>query len=221
MGEAEGVGHGASNDESVSLTHEAVENLDLVGNLGAPHDHDERTGWILKLVDEILELLFDEETHRAGAEIFGHASGGGVGAVGRAEGVIDVEVAERSELLGEVGVIGLFTWVKTHVFEKEDFPVLHCGDGGLGFLTDAVFDEVNGSIDQLAETDRDGFERVFRIRRGLGAPEVGHEDDLRPGLDEVFDRRDGRGDAGVVGDLELVVERHVEIDAHEDAFAGG
>jgi len=47
---------------------------------------------------------------------------------------------------------------------------------------------------------------------------VAGEDDLGALADEVLDGGDGGADAGVVGDVLVLVERHVEVGAHEDAL---
>ena len=44
------------------------------------------------------------------------------------------------------------------------------------------------------------------------------EDDLGALLEEVLDGGDGGADAGVVGDVLVVVERHVEVGPHEHAL---
>ena len=50
---------------------------------------------------------------------------------------------------------------------------------------------------------------------GQRTHQVAGEDDLGALLEEELDGGDGRADAGVVGDLLGVVERHVEVGAHE------
>ena len=45
------------------------------------------------------------------------------------------------------------------------------------------------------------------------------EDDLGAVAEEVLDGGDGGADAGVVGDVLVVVERHVEVGPHEHALA--
>src|SRR5258708_6696148 len=64
------------------------------------------------------------------------------------------------------------------------------------------------------------FERIFFGWSILGAAEVGHQDDATAVFQHLFDGGDGGPDAGVVGDLELVVERNVEVDADDGFFIG-
>ena len=55
--------------------------------------------------------------------------------------------------------------------------------------------------------------------REPGTHQVGGDEDLGAVLDEVLDGGDGGADAGVVGDLEVLVEGHVEVAAHEHGLA--
>ena len=48
---------------------------------------------------------------------------------------------------------------------------------------------------------------------------MGADDDPRALVQEIVDGGQGRPDAGVVGNVSLVIERHVEIDAQENPFA--
>ena len=93
----------------------------------------------------------------------GDAFGGGVSAVGAAEGVVDVDVAELGELFGEGGVVGLFFGVEAEVFEQE----------GL-----AGFEVARPSRWQLRRCSR---ERRLRSRRRRGRGRAGREGGRRRG----------------------------------------
>ena len=54
---------------------------------------------------------------------------------------------------------------------------------------------------------------------GMGTYKVGGHEDLGAGLGEVLEGGDGRADARVVGDVEVTVEGHVEVAAHEHGLA--
>src|SRR5699024_7247465 len=82
---------------------------------------------------------------------------------------------------------------------------------------DEVARESHVLAEQLAEAGRDGSEGVGRVDRALGAAEVGHEDDLRPGAGQPGDRRQGGTDPAVVGDGRAV-EGHVEVGADQYAL---
>ncbi len=54
-----------------------------------------------------------------------HAFRGRVGAMSRAEGVIDVEVRKRRQLLGEGWIVRLLLSVKAHVLEQKHVANRH------------------------------------------------------------------------------------------------
>ena len=159
----------------------------------------------------------------------GDAFGRGVGAVGGAEGVVDVEVAEGGELFGELGVICLFFGVEAEVFEKEGLAGFELGGELGGEFADAVggegyvFRRSEDVVEELAEAVDDGAERERRDGFALGTAEVGAEDDLGFVTDGVLDGGDGFADAGVVEDVGgagggVGGEGDVEVDTDEDAL---
>ncbi len=90
----EGVGHAAADDDGVGLVEQVVDDLDLVGDFGSADDGDEGLDGIGDGLAEVGELLVHEEAGGGLCDEVGDALGGGVGAVGAAEGVVDVDVAE-------------------------------------------------------------------------------------------------------------------------------
>ena len=158
LGEAEGVGHGAPDDEAVGLFHESLEDLDLVGNLGSPHDHDKGRGRVFQFFDEELQFLFDEKSHGALVDVLGDTDVGSVFAMGCAEGVIDEDITVSGEFFGEVGTVALFLRVVSHILEEQNFAVVESGDGLFRFLANAVSDEADVLLQQLSESCGDRFE---------------------------------------------------------------
>ena len=49
---------------------------------------------------------------------------------------------------------------------------------------------------------------------------MGHEDDASTCIGEMLDGWDRALNAAVIGDVAVIVERHIEVDAHEDTFPG-
>ena len=108
----EGVGHAAAHEEAVELRQEVVDGGDLGADLGAADDGGEGTGRIGDERAEVAHLLLQQEAGHAGEE-GGDARGGGVGAVGGPEGVVDVDVGERAEGGGEDAVVRLLFGVES------------------------------------------------------------------------------------------------------------
>jgi hypothetical protein len=142
-----------------------------------------------------------------------------VGAVGGAEGVVDIEVAVGGQGGGEVGVVLLFAGVEADVLQQGHAAVLHGVDHLGGGRADAVAGEGHLLLQQLAQRLGDEGQAHLRHDLALGAVEVGQQDDLGALCRQVVDGRQGRAQAGVVGDL-AAVDRHVEVHPDQGALAG-
>ena len=138
LGAEEGVGHAAADEDGVGLVHEGVDDFDFVRDLGAADDGDEGLVGLVEGLAEMAELGLHEQAGGGLGDEVGDALGGGVGAVGAAEGVVDVDVAEGCELFGEGGVVGFFFGVEAEVFEQEGLALLQLvGELG-GDFADAI-----------------------------------------------------------------------------------
>ena len=109
-----------------ALPSSCFDDVDLVGDLRAAEDRDERALRVADGVAEELQLLLDEEADHARLALhrLRHAERAGVLAVGGAEGVVHVDVAELGELLGEVRVVLLLFLVEAEVFQQQHVAVL-------------------------------------------------------------------------------------------------
>ena len=163
-----------------------------------------------------------------------------MGAVGRAESVVHVAVGIGGELLDE-GLLGLldgllgglllvlggvlgeaarlafFLGVEAEVLEEESLTRLQ-GRSLLVRLL-AVGGELDGNAQALGHVVHDVAQGELRIHL-LGTSEVGHDDDGAALLEDLLEGRHGPADAGVVGDVEVLVEGNVEVDSHDGLLAG-
>ena len=60
----EGVGHRAADDQAIDLAEHVLDDVDLVGDLRAADDRDERPLRLLERVPEVLELLLHQQPGR-------------------------------------------------------------------------------------------------------------------------------------------------------------
>ena len=139
--------------------------------------------------------------------------------MGGAEGVVDVDLGQGRELIGEGGIVLLLPGMEAEVLEQDDLAGVHVADQLLDLRADAVA----GEADRLAE-QRDQLlghrqQGVARIALPLGAPEMGGEDHHGAGAGELADRRDRLPQPGRVDHLLVLGEGDVEIHPHEDALA--
>ena len=147
--------------------------------------------------------------------------------MGGAEGVIDVDFGQRGERLGERGIVGFFFDVVAEVLKQEHLAGFELAGKLGGHFADAVGGE--GHIDrfaeflveEFAEAQGDRAQRVLWIGLALGTAEVRGQNDLGLAPEGVDDGGQRGHNAGVVGDGGAVFsERHVEVDADEDALVG-
>jgi hypothetical protein len=93
-----------------------LDDADLVADLGAAEDGDERLLRMTERFAQILEFFFHQQ---AGGVLFhemGDALGGGMGTVSGSESVVHVIVAELGEVAGELGIVGFFFGVEAEIF---------------------------------------------------------------------------------------------------------
>lgn len=205
QGLLEGEGHGAGDDEAVDLGQEVVDQLDLVGDLGATEDGEEGTGWVLKSLGEVLQLLLHEETGGLLGEV--DSDHGAVGTVGSTESVVysglagnesrgsrvahtDVDVTEGSEALTELvdlglvgldllalGILGatLLLGVETQVLEQDNLATAGLVDNLLRLGTDTVLSEDDALANEALEDGDNGLQAVLGVDLAVGAAKVGHE----------------------------------------------
>ncbi len=174
---------------------------------------------LLTASPRILQFLLDEEADHARLALqrLGRAERAGVLAVGRAEGVVDIDIAELGELFGEVRLVLFLFLVEADVFEQQHVAVLQRIGRLLGLGADAVAGELHRFAQKLAEPVGARLERILGLRPALGPAKVRHEDHPAAAIDDVLDRRQRHDDTPIVGDL-AAFEGHVEIDAHEHAL---
>jgi hypothetical protein len=135
-------------------------------------------------------------------------------AVRGAEGVVDVEVGELGEPLRELRVVLGLAGLEAAVLEQQDIALAE----RLGRGPDLVADDTGRERDVGPQEPREP--RGDRRHReagvvALGAAEMGDEDERSAALAQKLDCRQRRGDARVVGDAAVVVERDVEVDPDE------
>ena len=145
--------------------------------------------------------------------------------MGAAEGVVYVEVAERGELGGELGIIGLLLGMEAQVLQQQGLAGLELARHLQRDVADAVrrkcdvLREIEDLFEQQAQT-RHQWAQTHRLHwLALGPAEVRAQDDLGLVAKSVLQGGKGLADAGVIGD-EAVLQGDVEVDADEHALVG-
>ena len=111
--------------------------------------------------------------------------------------------------------------VEAKVFEEDNFTRFDRRAGGFNIRAHAIGEELHRLADELGKFFRHRLEREFFHPLAVRTTEMAHEDDRRALVEGVLDGGDRRGDSLRVRDgASGLVLRHIEVHAHEDAFAG-
>ena len=105
-----------------------------------------------------------------------------------AERVVDVDLGERREPAGELGIVGGLAGVEAEVLEQADAARLERLDRGASGLADAVVREGDRRPHQLGEPRRDRPQAVGRIRRALRPAAVRRERQAGAGAPQLAQR---------------------------------
>ena len=212
----ESIGHGAADDQHVDFFEQMAEQIELGGNLGAANDGRER---VRRLVEHFLEgLQFGlQRASGIGRQNVPQTLGRGMRAMRGRERVVDPDVAELGERRDEGWIVFFLARIEARVLQADDVALLHRRHRALSGLADAVVDEFHRPLEDMGDLSGHRLERLLRVAP-LRAAEMREQDHLGALVGDLGDRVRHALDAGGVGD-HAVLHRHVEIDAHQHAFA--
>ena len=214
--EEERVRHTPTDRERVDARYERPQDVHLGAHLCSADDREEWLRRILEDPAEGFELLLEEQSGVCRQDMR-DALRRRVRAVRGAKGVVHVDVETLRELARERRIVFLLLRVEADVLEEDDPARRQRAHRLLHFRPDRIGKERDGAPEQLAEPLRDGRQRKLRIASGRPA-EMRNETDRRAAFEQHADRGQRGADAGVVGDRARIVQRHVEVDAHEHAL---
>ena len=175
LGSQEGIGHAAADDQLVALGQQILNDRDLVADLGAAQDGNVGMLRIGGGATQVLQLLFHQETGD-GRQEARHALGGGVSAVRRAEGIVDVHLAQSCQRLRQLQIVLLLAGVEAGVLQHQHVARLE----GRGHSSTSGPTQSGAICTGLAQKGGQslggGLEAEFRRWAALGATEVAHQD---------------------------------------------
>ncbi len=161
---------------------------------------------------ERLEFVRKQRTRTGNRRELADAVSAGFGAVGRREGIHDVDVAECRHLLRQL-VLVFLALVEARVLEQDHLARL------ARHAIEPVAFEADLAAQHFREPRRHRRQRkLFGRNPFLGTAEVRHQQHASTGLLRRFDRRQGRADARVAGD-DAVLHRDVQVFADQDPLA--
>ena len=219
----EGVGHAAANDQGVHLAHQVLDDADLVAHLGAAKDCDERLLRMRQRLAQIFQFLLHQQAGRALLHKMRDALGRGVGAMRRAESIVHVVVAELGKLPGEIRIVGFLLGMEAEVLQQQRLPTLQLVGHLLRLHANAVGRKSHvlaapqNVVEQNAQPLGHRLHAHLGIGLALGTSQVRRQNEPRAMAQRVLNAGQRLADAGVIHHA-AVVERDVEIHAHEDAL---
>src|SRR5690606_8428129 len=136
------------------------------------------------------------------------------------ECVIDINIAQLSQLLGKTGIAFLLLLVKTEVFQQQHLPRLQCGSPGIGVVTDAIVRELYINTQYPRKVGNDMFQGELFRRPFFRPAEVRHQDDRTAIIQYLLDGGRCALYAVIVGDGVMLIEGNVEVYPYQCFFSG-
>jgi hypothetical protein len=167
---------------------------------------------------ERFDLLLHQEPRCGLLDELRDAGRRGMGPMSAPECVIDIYVAQRSQLPCESGIVLFLFLMKTEILEQHDVAVLQVGGKLADFVPDTVGSKNDGPSQQLLQPCSYRPQAVLRIRFSFWPPEMRRKNQPSAIGDDVPNRGKRRLNPRVIGDA-ATRQWYVEIDAHKDAPA--
>ena len=144
---------------------------------------------------------------------FGHGFGGGFGAVGSAESVVHIDVAQGGISFAQVRIVFLFAHVQAHIRQHD-----HGAGRQVGLAVAPVFQYRHRLPQQSAQALGHRRHAVGRFGSAFsGTAKMGHHNHGGAVVDAVADGGQRGADAGVIAD-NAVLQRHIHIGTNQNGF---
>ncbi len=213
----EGVGHPAADDQQVDLADEVAQNFHLGRNLG-PADHGgDRMLRRFQSFGQGVQLGLHQPPGGGGQDA-GDGLGRGMGPVRNGKGVVDVEIAQGGQLLGEARVVLFFLGVEAQVFQNADVAVVKVLDDCFSRSADAIGGEGDGAVQNLGQGVGDRLQAHLRDDLAFGATEVRQHADPGPGGGQIGQGFRRALQARGVGHF-TVLHRHVQVATDQNGLS--
>ncbi len=137
----------------------------------------------------------------------------------RSESVVDVEVGERRQPIGEGAVVRLLSGIEPEILEQNHLSGLDVRANGRGGLSYNLVERHHVAAKQLRQAVGHRSQPQVLDDRALRATEVRREHERGSPVEELVQRRKGRADPEIVRDLPCI-KRDVEVHANENPFPG-
>ena len=134
------------------------------------------------------------------------------------EGIVDIDLAQGCQRLGELRLVGGLPGVETQVLQQQNAAVGEALELRLRLRSDTVICQRYIPSQQLPEVLRDRLQAVFFGALTSWTSQVGHENGPRAVFHEPLDCREALPDAAVIDDLSIL-QGDIEVGPYQDAFS--
>src|SRR5262249_60220557 len=125
-----------------------LQNVNLIGDLRAAQDHDERSGRILESIAKMLQFFFHQKTHSRFLYELCDSYCGRMRPVRRAKGIVHVKIAQLRKGPGKLWIVRFFTWLEPDILEQRDVAVFHVLNNFLWHIADCFMAENNRMMNE-------------------------------------------------------------------------
>jgi hypothetical protein len=216
LGGEEAEAHRSADEHSVRELQKPLHDADLVAHLGAAEHHAEGTDGIVADGGQLSHLALEQQAG-VGWQQVRYPLGGGVSAVGGAEGVVHVQIGQCGKPPRQLGIVAGLTGLEAAVLEHQHLPGTELSRQALRLGAHHRRRQRDLRAQQLPQPNRDRSHRKRRIG-SLRPPQVRDEHQRRFALAQQLDGRQRGANPRLVLDLSIG-ERDVEVDADENAPA--
>ncbi len=222
IGKREGVGHCTANQHSVTDAKQVVDDIDFITDFGTTQDCDKRSTGIANRITEVLNFASDQVTHDAGLAFhcLGNRNHGCIAAVTSAEGIIAVAIGKRGQFSGELCTAFFLTRVEPQILEDQNLPIIQCTGFGDGVVTNSVRCHGDGLSQHLGQAGSGRCQAELGLKaRPCGTAHMAHQNQFAASVDHALDAGQRHSNAAIISDFLSFIQRHIEVDSHQDCFA--
>src|SRR5262249_886608 len=154
----ESISHGATDHDSLNVSEQGLNRLDLIADFGSAEDRKKRPSRICEKGVEVFEFLLDQKPHPTLRGERCKPVGRSMLAMGSAKRIGHIHIAEARKLVAKSLIIGFLFIVKSEVLKQEQAPALQALGHELDAFANAIVGKRHFLVQELGEVVSDRFE---------------------------------------------------------------
>ena len=230
----ERIAHTATDDEIVHLVEQILDNAELGAHLRTTDDGGERMLGVLHHVVDGRHLLLHQETEHLVVlvEVVSNHGRRGVLAMGGAKGIVDIDIGVGGKLLGKLLLtilhlglslvilrgalldtngLTLLLGIETEVLQQQRLATLEGSHLGVGLA--GILGKFHVHAEGVADVLDNLTQGELGIDLALRFAHVAHHNQRATIGENLLQRRQRATNAGVIRNMAILVQWHIEVDA--------